>query len=131
MQEPTIDNEEVRRFLLNQVDSVPQMEALLLIWESRPKEWTEKALAERLYIETEVVKILLPPLAQRRLVRVQGSGENRYSWQSISEEMDRLMETVACAYRLDLIRATSLIHSTASSAVREFARAFRFTKERE
>lgn len=131
MQEPTIDNEEVSRFLLNQVDSVPQMEALLLIWETRPREWTSQALAERLYVETEVAKILISPLAQRRLVRVQDSGEKLYSWQSVSEEADHLMEKVARAYRHDLIRATSLIHSKASSGIREFARAFKFKKERE
>jgi len=47
-----IGEEEVYRFILNQIDSVPQMEALVLVWESRPKKWEESEIVERLYVGT-------------------------------------------------------------------------------
>jgi hypothetical protein len=40
-------------------------------------------------------------------------------------------EAVAVTYSRELVRLSTLIHSRASLAVREFARAFRFTKEKE
>jgi len=40
MPESDPTKEEVDRFILQYIDSVPQLEALLLAWESRPRQWT-------------------------------------------------------------------------------------------
>jgi hypothetical protein len=42
-----------------------------------------------------------------------------------------MMLQVDAAYRRDLVRISTMIHAKASSAVREFARAFRLKKERD
>ena len=55
----------------------------------------------------------------------------QYSYESGSAEKDRLMELVETAYRKELMRISRMIHSKAPAAVREFARAFRFTKDRD
>jgi hypothetical protein len=54
--------------------------------------------------------------------------EERYSFDpnfrqgSLMEELDR-------TYKRELVRISRMIHSKASPAVREFARAFKFTKD--
>jgi len=45
--------------------------------------------------------------------------------------LDALMLQVEVAYRNELIRISRMIHAKAPAAVREFARAFRFKKERD
>jgi hypothetical protein len=127
------DREEVYRFILKEIDSVPHLEALLLLWNSRPGSWTSEQLAERLYV--------MPPLAQalaHDLVRqgfaVAAAGEGApasYSYTSSSVETDRLVALVDAAYRREVVRISTLIHSKPSSSLRDFAQAFRFTKERE
>lgn len=42
-------NRNVDRFLLDQIDTVPHLEALLLLWKSRPKVWSADEMASALY----------------------------------------------------------------------------------
>lgn len=37
-------------FIRQSIDSVPHLEALMLLWNSRPAGWTPEELATRLYI---------------------------------------------------------------------------------
>lgn len=126
----TLDDE-VYRFLLEEVDSVPQMEALLLLWESRPKEWPPAEFAGRLYVSVDDLRSIVSPLVQRRLIGSRAGSPAVYSYHSRSEDTDRLVGAAATAYRRDLMRVTALLHSKASAGVREFARAFRLKKERD
>jgi hypothetical protein len=126
-----VGEEEVYRFILNQIDSVPQMEALLLVWESRPKKWIESELAERLYISADVVRNIMQELVRRRLLAGDTQAARQYFYESKSEELDGLIEAVAATYRRDLVRVSTFIHTKTSSAVRDFAKAFKFTKERD
>ncbi len=124
-------DDEVNRFLLNEVDSVPQMEALLLLWESRPKAWTGDELSARLYITLDELRAIVAPLVQRRLAEARSESTTVYAYHSRSADTDRLMGAATTAYRRDLMRVTALLHSKASAGVREFARAFRLKKERD
>lgn len=69
-------------------------------------------------------------LARRGLIATQAEPE-RYSYIAQSDETETLMRSVDEIYRRELVRISRMIHGKAPSAVREFARAFRFTKEKE
>ena len=125
-----IGEEEVYRFILNEIDSVPQMEALL-VWESRPKRWAENEIAERLYVGTDTVRNIMQELVRRRLLAAEAQSARQYFYESKSEDLDGLIEVVAATYRHDLVRVSTFIHTKTSSAVRDFANAFKFTKERD
>jgi transcription initiation factor IIE alpha subunit len=131
MSQRNIGEDEVYRFILNQIDSVPHMEALLLLWESHPKQWTETDVAERLYIGSDVARNILQALVRRRLLTMDAQGEKRYAYEPKTEELDRLVEAVAATYRRNLVRVSTFIHTKASAAVRDFAQAFKFTKEQD
>ena len=132
MGEPRISEEKIFRFILDYVDSIPQMEALLLLWRSRPQQWSEQQLAARIYVDLKEVPRILGDLVQRQLISVAGTGSaSSYCYELPSEEMDQMMRAVAETYGRDLIRVSKLIHSKSSSGIQEFARAFKFTKERE
>lgn len=131
MSEANVTEEEVYRFILNQIDSVPQMEALLLVWESRPKQWPDTEIAKRLYIGIDLAKNILQDLVRRRVLATGAHPPRQYWYESKSEDLDRLVEAVAVTYRRDLVRVSTFIHTKGSSAVRDFAQAFKFTKERD
>ncbi len=122
---------EVYQFILDQVESVPHLEALLLLWNSRPQPWTVENLSRRLYVSTEVVRGLLHDLVRRRLVSLLPGSPDGYRYESESTERDQLIAALDATYRREVVRVSTMIHSKPSSAVREFAQAFRFTKERE
>jgi len=55
MTNSSISEEEVYTFVLDEIETVPHLEALLLLWNSRPQPWTIENLSKRLYVSTEIV----------------------------------------------------------------------------
>jgi predicted transcriptional regulator len=115
------------QFILDEIESVPHLEALLLLRKTRPEKWSIQDLSHRLYISREGVRILVDDLIRRKLLVLDSAAGTYYY--SASEERDRLIGLVDDLYRRQLVRISQLIHSKPSAAVRDFARAFRFTKE--
>jgi len=115
---------EVDRFILDEIDSVPHIEALLILWNSRPKQWPVEELAALLYLSPEQTIRILDDLQQRAIV-LRGDA---YTYNP-DYARDHLMHDVDRTWRSELVRVSNMIHSKASPAVREFARAFRFRKD--
>ncbi|HEX8711884.1 MAG TPA: hypothetical protein VF730_08430 [Terracidiphilus sp.] len=122
-------HEQVDRFIVEEIDSVPQLEALLLFWNNRPKVWSCESMAKALYVSPDVSRDILRHLAQRRLItEVQGDTE-QFALNADSQEKQHLLASVDAIYRRELVRLSNMIHSKASRGVRDFANAFRFKKE--
>jgi hypothetical protein len=122
---------EVDRFVLNQIESVPHLEALLLVWTQRPKSWKTEEIAKALYVPDELAGDILRDLCQRGLLRESRDAASTYEYNSGSQEQDDLVAAVNSVYRKELVRISRMIHAKAPSALREFARAFRITKDKE
>lgn len=118
------------RFIHDNIDSVPHLEALILLWNSRPVGWTCEELASRLYVPSEQVTAIVRDLVRMQIIQELPSSPEKYSYYP-RDEQNEMMRLVDDAYRRDLVRISTMLHSKASSPVREFARAFRFRKERE
>jgi len=116
---------EVDRFILDEIDSVPHIEALLILWNNRPKACIVDELAGLLYLPEDRTRQILEDLRQRSLVV---SGESGDSYNP-AYPRDHLLADVDRIWRRELVRVSNLIHSKAPPAVREFARAFRFRKD--
>lgn len=120
---------EAFQFILDKIDSVPHLEALLLLWNTRPDRWSAEDLARRLYIRPHEARNLLADLNRDNIIVVTAESAEQFWYESKSEEQDRVIGLVDAIYRRQVVRVSTLIHSKASSAVRDFARAFRFTKD--
>ncbi len=103
----------------------------MLFWNSRPVGWTGEEMASRLYVLPDQVALILRDLTRMQLVQELPASPTKFSYFSRSPEQDDLMQRVDEAYRRDLVRISTMVHSKASSSVREFARAFRLRKERD
>lgn len=129
MPQGSSSREKIDRFLVEEIDTVPQLEALLLIWNRRPKKWYCSEIAKALYISQDLAQEVIRHLVQHHLlVQMEGSTEC-YAIQADSEERERLFSDLDTTYRRELVRISNLIHEKASRAVRDFASAFRFKKE--
>ena len=123
---------DVDHFLRNQIDTVPHLEALLLLWNSRPKPWSAEDMAKGLFVASETAKEILDDLARQRLIAAEAVSGAFESYRYEPEpDRDQLIASVDSTYRRQMIRVSRLIHSKPSAAIREFARAFRLKKEGE
>lgn len=119
--------DEVLRFVFENIDTVPHLEALLLIWQNASESWSADRLAARIYVSTAQADGILDDLHKRGFVSQEDSGSYRFA--SGWEEGQALMPRLAKIYSRNLIGVTRMIHSKGSASVREFARAFQIKKE--
>ena len=115
---------EVARFFDDQIESVPHLEALLLLWQSHPGEWDAERLGSRIYVTPNTALQILRDLARKQLARATGEKPDRFVYDRAWDEAGDVMARAAAAYREHLVPVTRRIHSKGSGAVRAFARAF-------
>jgi hypothetical protein len=125
MEEPA---EDVLQFIADRIDTVPELEALLLLWEQRPTPMSVKQLSSRLFVPRGIGAAVIRSLVRRKLA-MEPEGGAEYAYDSAWEPDQEFMGRVAATYRRNLIRVTRLIHSKAPPSVLEFARAFEPRKD--
>jgi hypothetical protein len=116
---------DVRSFVLKYIDSVAQLEALLLLQHSPAQTWTLGEIAKRLYAREEDLAEPMQRLVSSGLAAKAGDA---YSYESASDSLHAAVLNLADAHRHRLIPLTNLIHSK-PRRIREFADAFKFRKE--
>jgi hypothetical protein len=119
--------EQARRLVLDSIDSVAELEALLLLRDTYGERWSVEAASARLYVNHGVAAEALDALARRGFLEESPEG---FVYRPRSPELADDVTALADAYSTSLIAVTHLIHSKPSSSVQDFARAFRFRKER-
>jgi DNA-binding FadR family transcriptional regulator len=120
----------VLQFLAERIDTVPQLEALLLLWENPQRLWSEEELAARIYVGRQAAATILQALQRHQLVTAEPAPTVRYRYNPQWDASGEVMAEVAASYRRHLVPLATFIHSRASTAVREFARAFDLKKDR-
>jgi hypothetical protein len=121
---------DVVRFIEERIDTVPHLEALLLVWESRSQRWRPEQMAARLYVAPDKAASILADLVRRQLARGGEDESGPYIEYDAAWDTDGArMAQVAASYRQQLLQVATLIHAKASTAVHDFARAFRIKKE--
>jgi hypothetical protein len=131
MSHPEISDEEVFRFILHQMETVPHLEALLLLWRKRPKGFTGTELSAQLFVDAGAVNGIVKDLQRRELIAAAPGVSGEYRYEAKSPYTDALMQALSDMYSRELIKISKLIHSKTPSAAHDFARAFKFTKDRE
>ncbi|MBC5785064.1 hypothetical protein H8N03_19110 [Ramlibacter sp. USB13] len=121
--------DEVRRFILTSIPSVPYLEALLLLRAESARPWDSFRLAGRLYIGEGQALELLQSMQQAGVTRRLDDGTFVYG--PAQPELNALIDELANTYSQDLVGITDLIHSRIDKRAQKFADAFRWKKEGE
>lgn len=119
--------EAVSRLIADRIDSVPELEALLLLQRHKDRIWTATDAAQFLYVSVTVATYVLEILAGRGFFSHVGQG---YRYQPATVELETTVEALAMTYARHLIEVTNLIHSKPSVNLRELAEAFRVRKDK-
>jgi predicted ArsR family transcriptional regulator len=87
--------EDLRDFILRHIDSIAQLEALLLLRRNPEETWTAEASAKRLYISETDARHVLDRLCADGLLRC---SENLYHFAGQSNEQRQMVDRLADTY---------------------------------
>lgn len=119
--------DEVRRFILTSIPSVPYLEALLLLRAESGRSWDSHHLAGRLYIGEGQAQELLQSMHEAGVTRRDADGTCTYA--PTAEGLAARIDALADTYAHNLVGVTDLIHSRLDKRAHQFADAFRWKKE--
>lgn len=119
--------DDVRRFVLTSIPSVPHLEALLLLRSQPQRPWDALTIARRLYVPEARAAELLRSLHAGGFAVDEGGAGFRY--QPRDEALQGMIERVDHLYATRLVEMTDLIHTRVEKRALQFADAFRWKKE--
>lgn len=115
---------DVRDFILRHIDSIAQLEALLLLRADSTQTWDAARVAARLYAGRDEIREVLVQLCADGLLTCK---DDIFHFEC-SPEMQAAVDRLVTVYRQHLIPVTNLIHAK-PRRIREFANAFKFRKD--
>ncbi|HUO93806.1 MAG TPA: hypothetical protein VMU22_12830 [Rhizomicrobium sp.] len=118
--------DDVRNFIIEHIDTVADLEALLLLRKNTKEPWTAQLVSKRLYVDEATATRVLSSLAVKGLCE---KNNDVYRYQPRSDETRHLVDRLAEAYDLYLIPVTNFIHQK-PSRIQHFADAFRIRKDK-
>jgi DNA-binding MarR family transcriptional regulator len=118
----------LKQFLAQHVESLAQLEALLLLHREPQRRWSPADLARALYISADMCAGIIADLERRRLV-VRGPDDDLYQFHAADPETARLVDQLAEYYRDRRVAVITEIYSKPTKKVQTFADAFRLRRE--
>lgn len=119
--------DELRRFIQT-IESIPHLEAMLLMRQGGDYIWDEKTISERLYVKPEMASDMLIHLCEAGICAPATEG-NGFVCKPVKELAD-LIDQLSVYYSHHLIEVTNIIHTKGKTnqRARLFADAFLFKK---
>jgi hypothetical protein len=118
----------VLRFIEECIDSVPQLEALLMMFEDASRRWTVPDISARTYISQADTVRVLDSLSRRDLIISEDSGRH-FQIHLPDGSRRALLDEISRTYRANLTYIATFIHTKPAASVKEFARAFDLKRE--
>jgi hypothetical protein len=116
----------VKQFIAKHIESVGQLEVLLLLRAAGQKEWTAAEVARALVLQLDAAVGWLEDLAGRGLATEE---ERRYRYGPPSE-VERTIDELAESYAKYRVTVIGLIFSKPSERITVFSDAFRIRRKR-
>jgi hypothetical protein len=120
---------EIEQFIAQHIESLAQLELLLLIRKEPERAWSCYDLARQLYVAPDVCMGILADLERRAFVQRSASNDNLFSYRSGSVEIDRLVDQLSTLYQERRVAVITQIYSKPVKQVQTFADAFRLRRE--
>jgi hypothetical protein len=121
---------EISQFLIRYVNSVTELEGLLLMRRETQEPWSAAVLAKRLYVTEQTGGLILEVLHRHGFTeRIAESPTKLYCYKPKTETLSAAVAQTAEFYAKFLIPVTNFLHANRSRAVQQFADAFRLKEK--
>lgn len=124
-------------FVKNSIDSVVQLELLLLVFGNQSVNWTPEMIARELRIDSTWVRTQLTQLCDRGLLHCATGQVSNYQYSPANPDLDQAVKDLARAYADRRVSIISLVYSKPTSGppgpadpLKSFSDAFRLRKDK-
>lgn len=125
----TLIPDDIRRFILMHIPSVPYLEAILLLRADTANSWDPVRVARHLYMNDAVATGLLADLQTAGIVVPIRQEPVAFRYQPGSPELGQVIDRLAEVYASNLVDVTHLIHAKTGRKAQQFADAFVWRKD--
>jgi hypothetical protein len=106
--------DDIRRFVLTSIPSIPYLEAALLFRRDPTSEWSARSVSRALYIsEATDAELIQAPLSAA-IITARGD-PSLFQCSPRDATLDQLLGRLAEIYRTDMIGVTQLVHDATRS----------------
>jgi DNA-binding MarR family transcriptional regulator len=119
----------VSRLLAEHIDSVEQLEILLLLRGAPERAWSATEVADALYTHPDSAGRRLDALGTSGLLARNAGDERRWCYRPRTEKLDAAVSDLAATYAERRVAVITLIASRPMDNVRAFSEAFRLRKK--
>ena len=118
----------LKRFILTTIDSVPHLEAILLLRCDPSKEWDVKTMSQTIYVSEKKAEELLVGLCASGFAAMRDRDKDNpvYCYKPVSSDLRETMDELSESYTKNLIEITHLIHSKTDKQAQQFGDAFKW-----
>jgi hypothetical protein len=118
----------VRELILQHIDSVEQLEVLLLLHDHGDRDWSAEDVSGELRTNTQSTAMRLADLTARGLV-AEGATRDVYRYSPRTHDVNAAVEGLAREYSVRRVSVITLIFAKPLDRIRSFADAFRFRRD--
>jgi hypothetical protein len=116
---------DIEQFLQQHIESLAQLEALLMLRKEPARFWYAEEVAKALYTSVDVCAAILADLQRRGLLRSESEPKLRYQYHPADEKLDQTVARLSAIYQERRVAVITQIYSKPVSNVQTFADAFR------
>jgi hypothetical protein len=120
---------EIEQFIGQHIESLAQLELLLLLRQGSARSWSSFDLARQLYVTPDVCTGIVADLERRGFVLRDAADNSLIRYRSGGAEFDQLIDQLAVLYHQRRVAVITLIYSKPIKKVQTFADAFRIRRE--
>jgi hypothetical protein len=128
--EPSTIPDDIRRFILHRIPSIPYLEALLLMRDNPAQAWNSHGLAQRLYLNGAACDTLLRALHSAGIAAPAPGLAGSFRYAPAEAPLAQMLDRVAHVYARHLVEVSTLIHAKTNKKAQLFADAFVWRKDK-
>lgn len=120
---------DIKGFIADNIDTVAQLELLLLLRSDSVKQWTAEEAGRALYSSADVTALQMADLQQKRLL-APGSTAGTFVYRPEPADVALLVDRLADLYRERRVAVITAVYTKPIDKIKSFADAFRLRKDK-
>lgn len=124
-------SEDVKKFIVEHISSLEQLEVLLLLHRRQENEWTAEEVSQELRLSQASIAMRLADLEKRGLLAVREASDLLYRYHPQKPNFESTVNSLAEAYPTYRLTVINLIFSKPLDKIQTFADAFKFREDKD